>query len=192
METELDVVNEALASTGLAAVGSIDSKHPAFLKAHTVFNRVLQRIQNRGYWFNTSVRYLVPDVNGEIVIPQFAAVVDVIGDAKAIITVRGTKLFNIDERTYTIGEQQLCRIIERLAFADLPVVVREYVSARTVYEYYLEEDGAEPKLSSYASRLSIAYAMLDAEDIRHNEYNALESTHMLMTKFPGLSSRRAR
>lgn len=188
METELDVINEALASTGLAPVGSMDSKHPAFLKAKGVLDRVTARVQNKAYWFNSAVRVLTPGDTGEIVVPSMAATVDVL-DSRIIVT-RGTRLYNIRDRTYVIGEPVTCRIIERLVFNDTPYLAREFIAARTVFEYYMDEDGSEPKLSNYRNAAAVAYALLDAECIRHNEYNIFDGEHMQSIKYPSVSSRR--
>ena len=172
MLTRLEAVNECLSSVGIAPVSSIDSKHPAFLKANRKLALVGKTIQSnggKGYWYNRSFVTLTPASNGEVVVPQYAVVCECENFPQYIV--RGNRMYNRDTRSFTIDTAEQYRIIEVLPYEEIPKVAQEAIWTKAKYEYYLDENGVEPKLSTYRDAAMIAYSQLAAEHLRHEDVN---------------------
>lgn len=62
--TLLEAVNLALRSTGETGVSAINSSHPKVATILAEIDTVSQRLQRRGWWFNTGERVLEPETTG--------------------------------------------------------------------------------------------------------------------------------
>lgn len=177
MLTRLEAINECLSSVGIAPVSSIDSKHPAFLKASRKFNMVAKTVQSnggKGYWYNRSFVTLTPANDGTVVVPQYAIVCECEKYPQYIV--RGNRLYDRSKRLFQIEFAEEYRLVEALPYEEIPDVAREAIWTRAKYEYYLDENGAEPKLSTYRNAASDAYYTLSAEHLRHEDLNYFDGT----------------
>lgn len=172
MRTKLSAINEALSAIGMNRVAALDSQYPAFIKALAVYERVSQEIQEKGWWFNRSTVTLNPNTEGQILVPAKSVVV--IPECSRYV-LRGRYLWDAEERTANIGVPVSAIIIELLEFDDLPPSAAAYVTKRTVYEHFLDEEGAEPKLTRYERAAMNAWAGLKQDELKHAKPNFLEA-----------------
>ena len=171
MLNELDIINAALASVGLAQVASVDNAHPAVKIARRCLNDATSTFQSEGWWFNEYERVLKAQENGEVVVPTSAIAFD--ADQPQYI-IRDNKL--MDKRTglFSIGTDVAGRMLELLPIGDLPPLAKVTLRAATVYAFYAERNGTEPKLSAYGQAFRDSYLKLVAEDIKHRGDNFFE------------------
>lgn len=181
MLTKLQTINDALSAVGLSHVGSEDSQHPAFLKAKSALDHVLETIQAEGWWFNRSWRVLTRNVLNEVIIPQTAVIVE--NTAYPELIIRGNRLYNRLTGSYEIDGDHEYRIVEVLPFEYLPGPARNYVAAAVKFKHYVDEDGSDPKLSIYRNELALAEAKFKAEHLRHEDLNYFEG-EAGKTKYP--------
>ena len=181
MLTKLQTINDALSAVGLAHVGSEDSQHPAFLKAKSALDYVLEIVQTDSWWFNRSWRVLTRNNAGEVVIPQYAAIVENTSYPNYIV--RGTKLYDRNTGSYVIDGDHEYRIVEVLPFELLPAPARNYVAALTKLKHFVDEDGTDPKLTVFGREVAMAEAKFKAEHLRHEDLNYFEG-EAGKTKFP--------
>ena len=181
MLTKLQTINDALSAVGLAHVGSEDSQHPAYLKAQTALNHVLTIIQSKGWWFNRSWRVLTRNSSDEVIIPQYAVIVE--NTAYPNYVIRGNKLYDRDTGSYAIDGDHEYRIVEVLPFEYLPGPARNFIAAATKLKHFIDEDGSDPKLTAYAREAALAEAEFKAEHFRHEDLNYFEG-EAGKTKYP--------
>ena len=138
MLTKLQTINDALSAVGLNHVGSEDSQHPAFLKAKSALEHVLELVQADRWWFNRSWRVLTRNGLGEVIIPQYAVIVENTSYPNYII--RGNRLYDRDTGSYVVDGDHEYRIVEVLPFEFLPGPARNYVAALTKLKHFVDED----------------------------------------------------
>ena len=132
--TELMAVNTMLATIGEAPVNSItDSPSADVAVALSTLREVSREVQSEGWHFNTEHEYpLVPDVNGNIIVPSSIIYVDVDYPRQSTLDVvlRGTQLYNRTDHTYTFTETVLATVRHLLDFDLLPEAARRYIALR--------------------------------------------------------------
>lgn len=171
MLTELDAINEMLSGAGLAPVASLDSQHPAVKQAVIRLDKVNIAVQSKGAWYNTSVVTLQPDsVTGNVLIPQNAVYANPEGIVGRRYTIRGRKIYDLQERTFRITSAMKYKIIEVLPFEDLPVTARTFIVARAVYEFFVNRGGQQPKLNEFKEQLFEAGVEYKKENARNSEW----------------------
>lgn len=170
MLTRLDIINSMLASKGTAPIATGYESHPNFIEANEVLTRVSSEVQSVPRWYNTSVRTLSPDVSGRVVLPATFIHVDPV-DAALTYARRGTYLFDVANNTDVLGVALDATVVEELDITDLPPAVAAYIRAASVYLYFLDKKGEEPKLSSYLNIMLLTEAKVKAEDLRNRDLN---------------------
>lgn len=174
MITQLDIINDMLASTGTAPVTANDTRHPAYVKAYQKLKLVDTAVQSLGLWFNTEYTTLRPSPEGEVVIPTETLHCDPV-DRTNDLTVRGKRLWDRVNRTFKIGKEIKVKLVTRLDLEEMPINAKEYLRARAKWEYYKDEDGAEPKLSNYRQDQLEAWGTLWSENLLNKDVNHFDS-----------------
>ena len=190
MLTQLEIINDAIKGVGLAPVSSIDSKLPSFLKAKATFDRVNSEVQLRGWWFNDYERTLQPNTQGKIIVPQYAQSA-YIAD-RPMVVIRGSTLYDHAADTDVFSGPLRARIVTLLPIEMVPAVARNYIAARTKLAHYIDEDGQDPKLTTYTNAMTEAEFRLVAHDTRNRQVSSQESTQKLSMKYPTSRSIRVR
>lgn len=172
MRTKLSAINEALSAIGLQRVTSLDSRYPSFIKALAVYERVSQEVQEKGWWFNRSIVTLQPNTLGQVLVPTKSVVV-IPQEPRYVL--RNRFLWDTETRTDKINTAVKTVLIELLDFDDLPPTAATYITKRTVYEHFLDEEGTEPKLTRYERSAMGAWAALKQDELKHAKPNRLDS-----------------
>lgn len=181
MFTRLDIINEMIVSTGARPLTAEQTRHPLYMKAEKLLNRVRASVQSVGLWFNTECREIVPQSSGEIIVPQGCIKADP-ADRHYNLTLRGYRMYDLSEGTYEIGEKVRLRMIFAVPIEDMPRAAQEYIRAKAVYEFYLNEDGADPKLSNYRNERDVGWQILYREHLRNRQANIFDNPDHTVTK----------
>lgn len=174
MYSKLDIINAMLASTGSKPLTAEQSRHPSYQKAEATLIRVSKSLQDKKMYFNNEVREVAAQSDGELIVPQNCIAADPT-DRKLNYTLRGRRLYNLDTGNYYIGKDVELDMTFNLSLEELPLTALVYIQARAVFEFYLDEDGAEPKLSNYRSARDIGWATLWREHIRKRKSNHFDN-----------------
>ena len=73
-------------------------------------------------------------------------------------------------------------MIFAIPLEDMPLAAHEYIRAKAVYEFYLNEDGADPKLSNYRNERDIGWRSLNREHLRNRQANIFDNPANTVTK----------
>lgn len=152
MSIELDMINAMLATTGALALSAADERHPNYITAKNVLNRVVDEVFSKRYWFNTSVRTLLQDENGKVRIPAGAIAVDPTSREKHYVA-REEYLFDAEAQTFRLNEDVECWVVMGFDnLPDVPVAALNYLRACCRYEFYLDGEGDQLKLRGYMEK----------------------------------------
>lgn len=180
MYTRLDIINEMIVSTGTRPLTAEQNRHPLYMKAEQLLERIQASVQAIGLWFNTEVRDVVPQSNGEIIVPQGCIKADP-ADRHFNLTLRGRRMYNLDTGTYEINEPVRLKMLFDVPLETMPLSAQEYIRAKAVYEFYLNEDGGDPKLSNYRNSRDRGWQALYREHIRNRQANVFDNPSNAVT-----------
>ncbi len=175
-QTKLDVINSMLATTGTAPLTANDEQHPSYIKALAKFDEIDIEWQGKGWWFNTNTKLIEPTGADELVFSMDALHVDPL-DTRKNYVMRGHRLYDLDNDTFTITVAEDCWMVRRLPFEELPPNAAAYLRAHARYEFFLDDDGAEPKLSSYLNARGLAWNFFNTENLKKADINFFEGGH---------------
>lgn len=180
MLTELSIVNNMLAATGVEAVVSSDTDHPDYQAAKLILDDVILSTQKLGLWYNTSYPTLNANLSGEILLTAKALHVDPC-DTSLRYVKRGLKLYDLGTRTYNFGSPFCVQVkyIENLLLTEMPETAKDYVKYRAVAEYYDNADGDDRKIARLEQRKEQAWVELWREHLRNRDVNQLVSPSLL-------------
>lgn len=142
MMTELQAVNRMLAAVGESPVVSLDAPLPEVLQARDVLSTVSLEVQSKGWHFNSDSNVkLSPDGIGNIFVATNALRVDATDDY-ADVTVRGGRLYDKSENTYTFKAAVLADVVWFFAFDTLPQAAKHYIYIKAARRFQREYLGS--------------------------------------------------
>lgn len=170
--SELEAVNTLLSTVGESPISQLETTGLADVSVARNFLDVTSRaVQARGWHFNTERDYpLTPNVDNEIVLPANTMSVSPSSlSAYRNLTQRGSRLYDITNRTYTITDKVYVNLVLLLPFTELPEAARWYITVSSARRFQAHILGSETifKFSEYDENLALA-AFLDDEARRAN------------------------
>jgi len=194
MYTRLDIINEMISSTGARPLTAEQSRHPLYMKAEQMLDRVQATVQSLGLWFNSECREIAPQSDGTLIVPQGCIRADP-ADRHCNLTLRGSKMYDLETGTFEINSTVRLKMVFEVDLSEMPLAAQEYVRAKSVYTFYLNEDGSDPKLSNYRGEMDRGWQMFYREHIRNLQTNAFDNPSNTVAKMRkgygrGISNRR--
>jgi hypothetical protein len=151
-KTELQAVNQILASVGQAPVTSIDTEtitdqngnsvtvvtNPDVAIAYDTLEEVSREVQGEGWTFNKEFDYpFTPDNNNQIVWPNNVLQMDLSDNPKYATSYREKdtvkrdgKLYDRMNHTFTWTESIYCDVTWFFTWEDLPSPIQDYITCR--------------------------------------------------------------
>lgn len=186
--TELDVVNDMLATLGESPLNSIDEDHPLTAAALRVLRMVNLGEQAKEWWFNKELITLVPDpVSKFIYTPADAISVDPVVVGQNYVQ-RGRRLYDTARGSYEFDVPVQCNLVRQLPFEDCPPLFQTYVSITCQIKFQKDYDGDATKASLLQQEWKVAWATFNAEHIRCVSANLL-NTVSVQQKLAGIGNR---
>lgn len=130
--TKLEAVNIMLSSIGEAPVNTLTSGLVDAEMAETILNATSREVQSRGWKFNTEQKYpLTQTINGEIDLPPNTLKADLTTRTPDLDLIqRGTKMYNLVNHSYVVGQSVELDIVFFLDFELLPEAARHYITIK--------------------------------------------------------------
>ena len=178
VQSKLDVINSMVATIGMDALTANDTQHPSYKKALAIYNNINIEWQGKGWWFNTTTPILTPTGNSELVFAIDTLHCDPLRTDFNYV-MRGLKLYDMDNETFTITESPEVWMVKLIDHTDLPPVAAAYLRARARFEFYLDEDGADPKLKTYERQVVSAWNFFQTEHLKNADVNMFKGGHGL-------------
>lgn len=173
--TELEAVNLCLESVGQApadTIESVEGASPDVARALRTLRATSLDLQQKGWSFNTEHRYpLALDDTGQIPLAPNMLFVDPDGDYADVDGVmRGQRLYDRGNHTFTFTTAPTATVIFLLPFGDLPSHARTLVAlraARTFQSMALGSQTADRELQRMLASAEVAFAQIEtnAQDL---------------------------
>lgn len=179
--TQLDVINQCLASMGETPLNAVDSDHPFVAAALLKMKTTNTQEQSKGWWFNTDYVTLTPDPNTNFIyVPADAINVNPNDDGTAWV-IRGRRLYDRFNSTYEFSNSVAVWLVRELPFDDLPMLANHMVAARTVLDFQNDYDGGADKYNKLGAAYQQVFTTLRAEHIRQMKSNMLNNPSVVKT-----------
>lgn len=139
--TELEAVNRILGSIGEARVNTLVGSIPEdAAKARDRLAAYSRSLQAVGWLFNTDYGFILPqDVDGLVNTPPNA--LKVVFTTDAGLVVRGLRVYDASNHTYTIGKDVAVNLTVFLPFNELPETARAYICMAAAKSFQDDEMG---------------------------------------------------
>lgn len=172
----LTAVNRILPALGEHPVTSIDIKHPTLAILLPKIATKIEDITLPGYWFNTFQHTVYPDAEGEIALP--AETLSFIAHCHNV-SVRGTRLYNMDTMSYVFTEAVTGELITRLAFDELPESVASLVWYSALVDSYIIDIGLTDEVRMWQSQVMDAQRRFTSEHLRNKRYSTTKTERFM-------------
>lgn len=137
--TELEAVNLMLRTIDSAPTDSLeDSANVDVISAKSTLDETLREVQEAGYSFNSEEDYVfTPNVDNEINLNASMVSVDrkPDNDGDYEVVVRGSRLYNKTDRTYTFTTTVTADVVWLLPWTELPQYARRYIAHRAARKF---------------------------------------------------------
>jgi hypothetical protein len=173
--SELDVINEMLASLGESPVNVIDADHPLTAAGVRMLRVANLREQTKSWWFNKEQVTLTPDAtSGYIYTPEDAIRVDPT-DSTLNYVQRGRRLYQSyapnSTNKYVFTLPVTCWLVRLVPFEDVPPSAQVLISYAAQLDFQKAYDADRLKFEQIKLEYSQALISLNAEHIRNSEVN---------------------
>ena len=176
--TKLSTINAMIGSIGMTALTANDTSHPMYIKALAKLDEIDVEFQNRGWWFNRTIVTLSQNGSGEVPYTSDMLHVDPT-NRDLLYTMRELKLYDLVNATFTIDADVEVNVVYQLPFAELPPLAQVYLKDRSRHDFFIDEDGGQPKLDRYAEMAEKAWVDLRQENFKNLDPNFFEGGHGL-------------
>lgn len=171
--TELDAVNEVLASIGEAPVNSVGTGLSESRLAQLQLERSSRDVQRHGWYFNTSTNAkLIPNNKKEIQLPRNTLKLDT-GSQR--FQARGRKLYDVVNRTYQMGGTMYTTLVVGLDWEELPESVKMYIVVKASRIFQNDFLGSSTLARFHLRDEQEALAHLEAEELESGNYSLMNN-----------------
>ncbi len=168
----LNAVNRILPKLGEHTVTSLESKSPTLSILLPLIDEKIKELTIRGWWFNTHITTLLPDVDGNIAFPS--SYLSFVAD-DYVTSNRGGKLHNATDNTFTWTAGVTGTAIEFIEFGELPETVASWVFYSALVECMVTDIGVTQEAQAWRAEIGPAQASVMSEHLRNMRYSTRNS-----------------
>ena len=175
--TELEAVNEILASIGESPVNTIENPtNVDVINCLRILRNVNRRVQSKGWTFNKIDSYtLNPDASTHK-IRWLSNLLYVVGTDGTKYTKKGDYLFDWENQTIEFNNSIDCMIIFLVDFEDMPDPMRSYITAKAATTFQTRYLGDSSLGEELLRDEQEAWAALMEYELDSNDFNMLDVT----------------
>lgn len=182
--TELDAINIMLGTIGESPINSLDAATGVVdaVTARSILSEVSVQVQEEGWHFNTEYEFdLIPDTSGTIYIPTNTIEVDTSPySANYDVAIRGSRLYDRGNKTYTFSESLKADLTILLEFNEMPQAARHYIAIRAARVFQQRVVGSQ-LLAAYTDQDEArALRAMKRYEARTADHNILTSNYSVM------------
>lgn len=183
--TELEAVNTMLSVIGEEPVNQLDGVALVsdVALARDVLREISVDVQSKGWHFNTEKDYpLAPTSTGEIKVPRNVARLKLNQRHRWAhdVTVRGERLYDRTEHTYTFDETLLAEVVVMLTFDMLPQAARRYITIKAARTFADRALGSQ-QVAAF-TREDEDFAMMDLKEFEGDQEGANIFNHGMVAE----------
>lgn len=165
----LDAVNRIMPKLNERPVTSVTQKHPTLAILMPIVENAKQQLLLKKWWFNTYDYEAFPSPDGFI---YMGAEVIAFYPKDDGVTIRGGRLYNLQERTYTFTSSVKGLVVEDMEFDLMPESAAHAVFYCALVEMFTTDIGMSQELALWAQQEDKARVELLAEHLRQKKHNS--------------------
>lgn len=169
----LDVINDAIATTGEAPLNEEDTRHPSVVSVLRILEQVnssMQSNKDKGFWFNRETVTLLKDTSGKVPVPADILAAEPTDRNKDYIK-RGGFLYSPSRATNVLNEDVELEVVRLIPFDDLPEVAQQAIAAQTIWRFHSDFEADELKLRTIKEQVGLTRRGLNAAEITNARAN---------------------
>lgn len=176
--TELEAVNTIISTIGEAPVSTLENNSlEDVTAAKNILDETVVDVQSTGWNFNREYNYKInPDTDGNVNIPANAVYVDSSNrgsTADKDVVIRGTKLYDRENQTFTFTDPQYVDLILILPWDDLPQPARRLITIKAARRFQNRVFGSDSLNGFTQIDETEALVQLEQSDSRSEDANML-------------------
>ena len=176
--TELEAVNTIISTIGEAPVSTLENNSlEDVTAAKNILDETIVDVQTVGWNFNKEYDFKInPDTDGFVNIPANAVYADSSNRGKTAdkdIVIRGTKLYDRENQTFTFTDSQHVDLILILPWDDLPQPARRYCTIKAARRFQNRIFGSDSLNGFTQIDETEALVQLEQSDSRSEDANML-------------------
>lgn len=174
--TQLDVVNDMLACLGELPVNSLEEGHPMVPTAIRTLAIANTREQSKSWWFNRELTDILPDLAGNIYLPNDVLKVDPqIRNLQYVQ--RGRRLYKPYEPNlaakYTFDKKVTVWLVREIPYDDCPITAQMLISYSAQLDFMKSYEADAQKFQQVQSLYMDALRTINSEHTRAQDSNLL-------------------
>jgi len=170
--TELDVINDMLATMGEAPLNSLDEDHDLVASGLRKLRNASYREQSKAWWFNREWITLSPDVQGNLNVPNDTIRIDPTYSGTKLVQ-RGRRLYDPVRASYSFSAPVQCLLVRFVPFSDLPPPAATLIACAALLDFQKDYDADGNKFRQIQLDYREALVQLNAEHTRNQGANLL-------------------
>ena len=176
--TELEAVNTIISTIGEAPVSTLENNSlEDVTAAKNILDETVVDVQSTGWNFNREYNYKInPDTDGNVNIPANAVYADSSNrgnTADKDVVIRGTKLYDRENQTFTFTDPQYVDLILILPWDDLPQPARRLITIKAARRFQNRVFGSDSLNGFTQIDETEALVQLEQSDSRSEDANML-------------------
>lgn len=176
MKTELDIINSMLVAINNAPVQSLENNtSPDVYNARRILDEVRTSILTKGWFSNTDIITVVPDISKSCVLPS--NILKATPFTRGVVD-RGGKLYDMHRTTYEFELPQKVKILTDLPIENIPIELMDYISAEAKYQFYIAYGGDADLVQFYYNDVAAKQATAVSADLRDRKDNGAVFTNV--------------
>lgn len=177
LTTELDAVNTMLIGIGEAPINSLDTASTDDVAiAKKMLAELSREVQSDGWDFNSETEFpLTRNSSNEIVVPPNVLSLDVsdVMAGRYDVTVRGRKVYDKTNHTFTFTEDLKIDVVWLLDFEDIPETARRYIALAAAERFQKRVLGSTNVDRGLKEDLAMAQAIFMGDEGKRADDNIL-------------------
>ena len=176
--TELEAVNTIISTIGEAPVSTLENNSlEDVTAAKNILDETVVDVQSTGWNFNREYNFKInPDTDGNVNIPANAVYADSSNrgnTADKDVVIRGTKLYDRENQTFTFTDPQYVDLILILPWDDLPQPARRLITIKAARRFQNRVFGSDSLNGFTQIDETEALVQLEQSDSRSEDANML-------------------
>ncbi|MBA58509.1 MAG: phage tail protein [Gammaproteobacteria bacterium] len=176
--TELEAVNTIISTIGEAPVSTLENNSlEDVTAAKNILDETVVDVQSTGWNFNREYNFKInPDTDGNVNIPANAVYADSSNrgnTADKDVVIRGTKLYDRENQTFTFTDAQYVDLILILPWDDLPQPARRLITIKAARRFQNRVFGSDSLNGFTQIDETEALVQLEQSDSRSEDANML-------------------
>ncbi|WCE28420.1 hypothetical protein [Vibrio sp. SCSIO 43137] len=172
----LDAVNELLASIGEAPVNTIGEGLSESRLAQLTLDRASRNLQEKGWWFNTELLTISPNLRKELALPRNTLSIE---SMNGRYVYRDYKVYDREQSTFRFESDVQLKVVLALEWDFIPQTARTYIVRKACQMFQQQTVGSSQMNAELREEVHLAYVALQEEELEAVPVNLYDNAELM-------------